>query len=138
MTFDLIDLFIKLADGQLPRDLNYEDWDLNPIGDTDLFAPGERIMCSPNLDKIIPAGGVCVFTQYIPPGLPKTSGATVKQKLRQLQEHGCKACGSVPLSSDNDPREAGILTVNAVGGKVCGGECIDEELPESGRFAEIS
>ena len=50
-------------------------------------------------------------------------GALIKRKLQELSEHGCRVCGSVPLSGDNDPNSQGILTVNYIGGVVCKGLC---------------
>ena len=38
-------------------------------------------------------------------------------------DHGCDVCGSVPLAEDNDPDEAGILTVNYVAKGACEGLC---------------
>ena len=50
-------------------------------------------------------------------------GAIIKRKLQELSGHGCRICGSVPLSDDNDPGSQGILTVNFIGGVVCRGLC---------------
>ena len=44
-------------------------------------------------------------------GIP---GSLIKSKVLQLYEHGCRACGSVPIAGDNDPNEEGILTLNYV------------------------
>lgn len=52
-----------------------------------------------------------------------TTGKVLKQRLKELWGHGCRVCGSVPLSGDNDPRVEGWLTVNYVGGVVCPGLC---------------
>lgn len=52
-----------------------------------------------------------------------TFGAEIKRKLKQLSDHGCHSCGSVPLSDGNDPAEAGILTVNYISSVACPGLC---------------
>lgn len=41
-------------------------------------------------------------------------GSLIKRKSIELLLHGCRACGSVPISDDNNPDEEGILTVNYV------------------------
>ena len=68
-------------------------------------------------------GGICAFTQG--KNVPGTGadGALIKRKLQELSSHGCRVCGSVPLSGDNDSGKEGILTVNYIGGLVCKGLC---------------
>ena len=51
------------------------------------------------------------------------TGALVKSKLRELRDHGCRVCGSVPLGRGNDPQSLGILTVNYISGTACKGLC---------------
>lgn len=43
--------------------------------------------------------------------------------LRELVEHGCRVCGSVPLSGDNVPEEMGVMTANFVVRPSCVGWC---------------
>lgn len=57
-------------------------------------------------------GYFCAFTQGHMPS-DGTTGSLLKQKIQELRNHGCRACGSVPLSA-NDPNVKGILTVNYV------------------------
>ena len=90
-----------------------------PINDTDIWAPGKHILCLP---QEISIGGICVFTQgnVAPLGI---TGDVTRQKLLELKQHGCRECGSVPLSDDNNPDTSGILTVNWVTTGVCWGLC---------------
>ena len=68
------------------------------------------------------AGSLCMFTQG---NVPETGvdGATIGRRIHDLNYHGCKKCGSVPLSGDNNPHAMGILTVNYVTSKACNGIC---------------
>lgn len=91
-----------------------------PMFDTDIYAPGARIVCLPQGKSFL--GGICAFTQGNVASLG-TYGVVIKRKLKELSEHGCEICGSVPIGDRNDPNEAGILTVNYVGGVVCAGLC---------------
>ena len=50
-------------------------------------------------------------------------GAEIQLKMQQMIEHNCLGCGSVPISDDNDPNVAGILTVNYVRLSECEGLC---------------
>ena len=97
-------------------------WGFNcgPMNDTDVYAPGAKIICLPQGRSFL--GGICVFTQgnVAPLGM---YGVAIKKKLKELRQHGCEICGSVPIGNDNDPDEAGILTVNYVSGAVCWGLC---------------
>ena len=93
-------------------------FDCGPINDTDIWAPRAHIICLPQQARL---GGICVFTQgnVAPLG---TTGDVIRRKLIQLKHHGCRVCGSVPLSDNNDPDMAGILTVNWVSdSNVCWG-----------------
>ena len=51
------------------------------------------------------------------------SGETILRRLLDLNAHRCGACGSVPLSGNNDPDEMGILTANWVADPDCRGMC---------------
>ena len=90
-----------------------------PINDTDIWAPGKHIVCLPQQVSI---GGLCVFAQgsVAPLGI---TGDLVERKLAELKQHGCRVCGSVPLSDDNNPNTAGELTVNWVSSGACWGMC---------------
>lgn len=92
------------------------------LGDAVVYSPGSHIVCRPW--GAVPVGGICAFTQgsnLSPAGI---NGTMIRLKLNELVDHGCRACGSVPLSEDNNPFEAGILTVNYVlHGPICNGLC---------------
>ena len=94
--------------------------DCAPLSDTDIYAAGVHIVCLP-LGVVFP-GGICAFTEGNIPNRG-ISGRSVKRKLKQLMEHGCDVCGSVPLAENNDPDEEGILTVNYVARGACEGLC---------------
>lgn len=92
------------------------------LGDSDLYSPGSHIVCRPW--GAVPVGGICAFAQgrnLSPTGI---NGTMIRLKLKELVEHGCRTCGTVPLSEDNNPAEAGVLTVNYVlHGPICNGLC---------------
>lgn len=90
------------------------------MADTDVYAPGAKIICLPQGKSFL--GGICVFTQGNV-AASGTYGVVIKRKLRELSQHGCQVCGSVPLGGGNDPNVEGILTVNYVSGVVCRGLC---------------
>ena len=90
-----------------------------PINDTDIWAPGKHILCLP---QQFATGGLCVFAQGSVDPLGIT-GDFVEQKLTELKQHGCRVCGSVPLSDDNNANTAGELTVNWVSSGACWGMC---------------
>jgi hypothetical protein len=66
---------------------------------------------------------MCAFLQDTKSGVV---GSQIQALLQELQNHGCKGCGSVPIdftSGSNDPAN-GILTVNYVGDRRgCDGIC---------------
>ena len=113
----------RIANGTLEC-LPGSGFNCGPMSDTDIYAPGKHIVCLPQSNLW---GGICAFTQGNVDPLG-TTGAVIKQKLVQLRAHGCKVCGSIPLSDDNDPDTKGILTVNWIGGRlgpvVPGGDAI--------------
>ena len=65
---------------------------------------------------------VCLFLQGNVPS-EGVSGEIILHRLLDLNAHRCGACGSVPLSGDNDPDEMGILTANWVADPDCKGMC---------------
>ena len=95
-------------------------FDCGPLNDTDIYAPGAHIVCLPIGVTFL--GGICAFTQGNVPALG-ILGKSIKRKLKQLKNHGCKLCGSVPLAENNNPYKEGILTVNYVAKGVCKGLC---------------
>ena len=94
-------------------------FECGPINNTDIWAPGKHIVCLP---QEILIGGICAFTQgnVAPLGI---TGDMIRRKLLELKHHGCLECGSVPLSDDNNPDTAGVLTINWVKSGVCWGLC---------------
>ena len=98
---------------------------MHELGDEDIWKTGSHIMCLPVKGFYTPKNaGYCLFMQgdvgqnqiLRPNGdlVTGVKGGDIKIKINQLYEHGCRGCGSVPLSDDNDPDELGILTVNYV------------------------
>lgn len=75
---------------------------INGIDPARWYNDGEQIVCVANM---------CAFLQNTQNG---ASGATVQSLAHFIPEHGCHACGSVPLyfaSGDNDVAD-GELTYN--------------------------
>lgn len=116
---DYIGTFIRITTGRAqycPPDFN-----CGPLNDTDFYLPNDFIVCIPQGKSFL--GGICAFTQGS--NVPGTgvTGDLIKRRLRDLGDHGCRVCGSVPLSGDNDPGREGILTVNYVSRLACKGLC---------------
>ena len=92
----------------------------------DIWSTGSHIICLPVAGFLVPKNaGFCLFMQgdtgsqnqiVLPDGTSITGvdGTTVKALIPKLFQHGCRGCGSIPISSDNDPHLLGILTVNYV------------------------
>lgn len=116
---DYIGTFIKITSGSITD--CPPDFFCGPMNDTDIYLPNDHIVCLPIGRSFL--GGICAFIQGN--NLPTTGvdGALIKRKLQELRGHGCRVCGSVPLSGDNDPSKEGILTVNYIGGLACKGLC---------------
>jgi hypothetical protein len=86
--------------------------------DDDEFSPGgpnRHIACSLDPIKDNWEGSLCVFIQYTNETL---TGRRIKHLMSGLVAHGCKRCGSIPITwpESNDPRN-GILTANFVNKK---------------------
>ncbi|MCJ1256911.1 hypothetical protein MMC24_004736 [Lignoscripta atroalba] len=89
-----------------------------PISDNVLYNAGDQIACYG-----VGKGGICLFMQgNVPEGA--MPGYVLKERIEDLNHHGCRTCGSVPLSGDNDPDEMGILTANYVDIRKCIGVCV--------------
>lgn len=116
---DYIGTFIRIATGSATDCL--PDFSCGPLNDTDLYLPNDHIMCLPLGRSFL--GGICAFTQGRKVPTTGVDGVLIKRKLQELRGHGCRVCGSVPLSGDNDPGSQGILTVNYIGGVACKGLC---------------
>jgi len=90
------------------------------IDDNRFYQNGQHIVCEKSQSTGAP--GLCAFLQNTG-GVP---GSSIKTLLQDLQDHGCKKCGSVPVffPSDNNDGDHGILTVNEVGNTDgCDGLC---------------
>ena len=83
-----------IVDGIHPRDRHYKT--------------GQHIACASNL---------CAFFQKSASGTAKRASGL----LKQLYDHGCEVCGSVPTSGNNV--NGGELTVNYVAHPGCEGAC---------------
>jgi len=111
---------------------------INQLPNDKVYPPGVNIICIPGwwpqprigspsepglpgnpggIDKI--PGGVCAFLQG---GSPAKTGWEVKYLMGALRDHGCKACGSVPVTwpGDNNIKN-GMLTSNFVSNPKVGG-----------------
>lgn len=94
----------RMKGGPIPRDY--------------MVRPGEQIACMSN--GLF--GDICLFPEGNVPGKGVVA-AVVLKRLYDMLEHGCKTCGSVPLSGDNDPAKMGILTANYVFNGSCPSVC---------------
>ncbi len=99
--------------------------DQTPIQPTKWFQNGEHIVCSHGIDARFnepSPEALCVFLQ----GTGGMPGSDILPLLKQLRDHGCKGCGSIPVfyPRDNDESHHGILTANYVSNaKDCYGVC---------------
>lgn len=88
-----------------------------PISPTAVYYYGQDVACHP-------ASGVCMtIAGPVRRGEVSVTGSTLIARAGDLNSHGCWYCGSVPLSGNNNPNDAGVLEVNYVGGTVCNGVC---------------
>ncbi|KAI4104148.1 MAG: hypothetical protein LQ339_004001 [Xanthoria mediterranea] len=94
------------------------------LPDLELFFEGEHIICARNLSWLV--GSICVFLQGEKVPADGVPGFVIKRLVHKLVRHGCKFCGSVPVSEDNNPYRLGILTSNFVTDKGCHGVCEQE------------
>ena len=102
---------------------NYTIW--KRISDDAYFFKGQQIACAKNAGWAV--GGICLFVQgnISDQGI---SGNVLKDRISDLAYHGCNYCGSVPISGDNDPDKAGLLTANYVEHPICNGICFFGEI----------
>ncbi len=90
-------------------------WISTDMNDKDLYLHGQQIACTTLYDGGRGDGAAfCVFTQGRNVPWRGTNGSEIKRKLSELRDHGCFACGSVPLGDSNDPNTLGVLTLNYV------------------------
>jgi hypothetical protein len=80
---------------------------INNAQDNRFYPNGIHIACTKS-----GSGGICAFLQGTKSGL---NGAQIKPLASEIVKHGCKVCGSVPITfpGSNDPKN-GILTFNYV------------------------
>ncbi|KAL9016863.1 MAG: hypothetical protein Q9185_005813 [Variospora sp. 1 TL-2023] len=90
-----------------------------PLPPRALYRNGEHILCAENAL----VGSICVFLQGAAVPATGVPGFVVRRRVQDLLDHGCKFCGSVPVSGDNRPAAAGVLTSNYVRRKGCQGVC---------------
>ena len=85
---------------------------MNP---NDLYYPGAKIICFKGKIWVFTRDfGICLYAQGYSVSPTGISVALIKAKLQQLLDHGCEACGSVPLAYTNDAESEGMLTMNYV------------------------
>ncbi|KAF2671852.1 hypothetical protein BT63DRAFT_452356 [Microthyrium microscopicum] len=113
------------------------------LPDSTTYSNGEHIACVSNTIPItlsigppfiqvqlgggIPAGGICMFAQNLSGGKALSLG-DIKTLAEDIVQHGCKTCGSVPITFPDNENvdDVGELTVNFVseGKFVCDGNCV--------------
>lgn len=117
---------------QLISSFNHTIW--TRIRDDAYFFRHDQIICAKNAHWAI--GGICLFLMGNIP-IEGISGLVLKRRINDLAYHGCRYCGSVPVSGNNDPTKAGRLTSNYVFHPECDGLCtpgenlLDVEVPIS-------
>ena len=121
---DFIKTLIEITNGNAVDCPSY--FSCGPLNDSDIYLPNDRIVCLPTGQSLL--GGICAFAQGSNVPATGVTGALVKRKLRELSDHGCRVCGSVPLSGDNDPLRHGILTVNYISKLACRGLCPSKHI----------
>lgn len=111
------------------------------VSENTTYGNGDHIVCVTNTIPVsillgtayvsvtlgggVPAGGVCLFPQQLPSGTAITL-RQVRGLVDYLLQHGCKTCGSVPVTYPGDNRVAnGELTFNFVSNPACTGTCIE-------------
>ena len=97
---------------------------MSPLTTSDYYYyDGQNIACEDHEGFPFSGGYYCAFLQgynVSPKGL---NGPLLLKKMAQLIQHGCQGFGSVPISDDNDPIRAGLLTINYVAQSECTGLC---------------
>ena len=116
-------LFNTVGSEHLIFAFNYTIW--NRISDYAYFFKSQQIACAKNANWAV--GGICLFVQgnVTSQGI---SGRILKERISDLAYHGCNYCGSVPISGDNNPDKAGLLTANYVAHPICNGICFHGEM----------
>ena len=106
--------------------IDYIAKDINSINNDRHYNNGDHIACLPGKyqlnDGININGGICAFLQKTKSG---ANGGDLKRLIADLQQHKCKACGSVPTGFPGDNHvKNGMLTVNFVNNiGNCNGVC---------------
>ena len=116
-------LFNTVRSDNLIFAFNYTIW--KRISDDAYFFEDQQIACAKNAGWAV--GGICLFVQgnITSQGI---KGHVLKDRISDLAYHGCEYCGSVPISGDNDPDKAGLLTANYVVHPICNGICFFGEI----------
>lgn len=93
-----------------------QQWMTGALADADVYAPYKHIACAPTG---VGARAFCAFTTGVNIPAAGINGALIKTKMKELQNHGCFACGGVPISDDNDPNKMGIFKIDFVWNANC-------------------
>lgn len=114
--------FNTINSEHLVSSFNHTIW--TQISDNAYFFRHDQIICAKNAHWAV--GGICLFFEGNVP-IKGVSGLVLKKRINDLAYHGCRYCGSVPVSGDNDPNKAGRLTSNYVFQPTCDGLCTPAE-----------
>lgn len=90
----------------------------NKLDDKRTYDNGEDVACI-EIDSLNFSGSFkSTLCAYIQNSKGNVSGATLKGVFKELQDHGCAICGSVPLlyAKGDDDINHGELTINLVDG----------------------
>lgn len=105
---------------------------------SDRYLAGQKIACKEHsVFPYVLGGYFCAFLEGNV-AADGVDGATLLLKMEQMIEHGCRGCGAVPISADNDPEKLGTLVVNYVQTSECVGVCYyggEDGTVEEVRFA---
>ena len=74
-----------------------------------MYAPGDPVVC---LEILGQGKGFCVFSEGRNVPQEGVSIGLVLTKLWELENHGCFACGYVPIAPDNNPDTLGVVKVD--------------------------
>lgn len=105
--------------------LYLQNWVKYTMSDSDIYGPGVQIACATVTILLPPLGtnAYCAYTEgeNVPAG--GINGSLIKQKLQQLRDDRCFACGSVAIADSGNPDEEGVFKIDYIpGNKVkCGG-----------------
>ncbi|KAK4892092.1 hypothetical protein LTR10_011051 [Elasticomyces elasticus] len=100
---------------------------IKTVDDNRMYENGQHIACLPGLYNINDGGevngAICAFLQSTTNGM---RGNDLKVIAQDLQDHGCRGCGSVPTGyPETNDVNGGMLTFNFVNDNTgnCDGVC---------------